>query len=387
MKVKIGLVLYELSLVSQLWQGKPWSHTISLISPKRLQTSPTLVLLIITGSGRREKEISIGSDISNLAGVPVAVLNEVPNQPLLGGLKEDRLIAETFVRYIKTGDLSLPLLFPMVKSAVKAMDAIEEFMNRERKTPIAGFVVSGASKRGWTTWLTPVVDSRVKAIVPIVYDNLDMKKQMKHQLERWGKFSEEICAYTGKNLPQKLISDDQKLARLMSLVDPFAYRKEIVVPKLMIIGTNDKCWPIDALNIYYDGLVGEKYVLYVPNAGHGLSGGMARVVADISAFILKTAGEIKFPKLTWIVKEGKEKINISVTSDIKPRAVNLWVAKSHTKDFREARWNKLEIRPQGNLYTYSLKKPDKDNVAIFSEAVYSMKGMEFFLSTPVKVFH
>ena len=29
-------------------------------------------------------------------------------------------------------------------------------------------MVGGASKRGWTTWMTDVADSRVEAIVPIV---------------------------------------------------------------------------------------------------------------------------------------------------------------------------------------------------------------------------
>ena len=122
-------------------------------------------------------------DLAKKMKAPVCFLFGIPNQPLFGGKKEDALIAETFVRYLDTKDPSWPLLFPMAKSLVKAMDALQAFAKQEWKVEVKKFVVAGASKRGWTTWLTGVADPRVKAIVPMVIDTLNMQKQLPHQVE------------------------------------------------------------------------------------------------------------------------------------------------------------------------------------------------------------
>src|SRR5205085_4291061 len=100
--------------------------------------------------------------------------------------------------FLKTGDTTWPLLAPMAKSAVRAMDATQEATKKEWGLDIATFTITGASKRGWTTWLTGAVDDRAIAIAPMVIDMLNMSPHTKLQKESFGgKSSEQIDDYNG----------------------------------------------------------------------------------------------------------------------------------------------------------------------------------------------
>ena len=187
---------------------------------------------------------------------------------LEGNLREDDLIAETFVRYLKSEDDSWPLLFPMVKSVVKAMDVLQAFGKKEWSAPINKFIVAGASERGWTTWLTAAVDKRIGAIAPVVIDVLNMREQMPRQLQAFGAYSSRLAAYSSRGLLP--IPKTQAGHRLLNMVDPWAYRDRLTMPKLIINGTNDFYWATDALNLYWDGIPNDKWARYIPNAGHNL---------------------------------------------------------------------------------------------------------------------
>jgi PhoPQ-activated pathogenicity-related protein len=53
--------------------------------------------------------------------------------------------------------------FPMVKASLRAMDAMTEFVAQvhpELGCQLDYYIVSGASKRGWTTWDVGAVDPK-----------------------------------------------------------------------------------------------------------------------------------------------------------------------------------------------------------------------------------
>ena len=326
--------LYSLALTSQTWQGITWRHRLQLFIPAAVGNRE-MALLYITGSGADPEELQYMSIVATATQAPVAILYDVPNQPLFGQLYEDALIAYTFKEFLETGDQTWPLLLPMTKSAVRAMDAIQEFADQKLHHLIKGFVVLGASKRGWTTWLTAAIDPRVKGIAPMVYNNLNLAEQMKLQLRSFGTFSSEIADYTELGLTQ--IAQSEEGAKLAAIVDPYSFREALTMPKLIIIGTNDPYWPADALNVYYDDLPGRNYILALPNAGHGL-GDFEMILNTLSAFYLDVAGQLQLPEIRWQFKEENDSAELLVDPAPGIESVDFWIAASPSRDFRHAGW-------------------------------------------------
>jgi PhoPQ-activated pathogenicity-related protein len=172
---------------------------------------------------------------------------------------------------------------------------------------------------------------------------------------------------------------------LAALVDPFSYRQHLTVPKLIILATNDRYWPLDALNLYYEALPGERYVLYVANTGHTLQPGRERAIAGLMALFQHTAGRRRLPTLHWDATVERDTLSLSLTSDQPPRSVQAWVATAPTHDFREAHWEAFEMQTEHQRYVHRRPMRRGHITAIFGEAGYTTDPGPFFLSTAVRL--
>ena len=383
-----GTTIYTLNLVSQEWQSVVWEHDLQIFQPAG--TVPTATMLL-WNQGGKAGDPALGVDLARRVNAPVALLHGIPNQPLFGGKTEDTLIAETFVRYLETRDGTWPLLFPMVKSLVKAMDSLQEFSKNEWNQPLSGFVVSGASKRGWTTWLTAAADSRVKGIVPMVIDTLNMRVQMPYQHKSFGSYSDQIADYTARGLVP--MPDTPEAKKLWSMVDPWAYRKRLTIPKLLINGNNDQYWTSDALNLYWDDLQGDKWLLYVPNAGHNLEQQFAdgrrpnreRALNALAAFTRHLTKNNPVPRLTWKHDESNGKARLTVEARPQPLAARLWVARAATRDFRQAQFGEQALKVDGAVIVGEVPLPTEGHLSFFAELDYEIDGLPHQLSTQLRI--
>jgi len=371
----LGSEVLQVGLQSQKWKGIIWKHRLKLLVPETMNED-SHALLFITGSGTGVEELTFCKLIADSLKLPCAILHDVPNQPLFNDLYEDEIIAYTFSKFMETRDGEWPLLVPMVKAAKKALDVIEELFEQSFQKP-RGFIVTGASKRGWTTWLLSAIDKRVKGIAPLVFDNLNFAAQMRHQLECYGAYSEQISDYTRLRLQEKLQTEIGQ--SLVDIVDPYSYRDSIPVPKLIVNGTNDRYWTIDSLNLYYSGLRGRNHVLYVPNSGHSLED-KRRMINTMLAFIFSVNEETALPELKSAPRGDSV---LEVVAD-NPLYVDVWKASSDTKDFRDSRWESQPGIKENGSYIFQIDSR-KGFTAVFGEATFQLEGPVFSLSTTMNI--
>lgn len=381
-----GAEFVEYLMTSQTWRGVEWKHQLFVLRPTKMTKDTHHGLLFIHGGrwkpefeGERKdveppNEALLFVRLAETIGAPVAIVRQVPFQPLFDR-REDALIAYTFEQYLKTGESDWPLLLPMTKSAVRAMDAVQAIVKERWQASIDSFTVTGASKRGWTTWLTAASDQRVMAIAPMVIDVLNMQVQMDHQRATWGEFSDEIADYSTLNLQDQLKTPRGQ--SLLSIVDPYSYRRMLTQPKLILLSTNDRYWPLDALKNYWPGLPNPKHVLYVPNQGHGLSD-PERVITGLSAIHRYSAQGRTLPKTTWSFAIPKDALTIQVKADQSAQRVRIWSARSASKDFRDSPWTSQDCSLAKDGYACSVERGKEGYTAAFAETSFKDEGGPVF---------
>jgi PhoPQ-activated pathogenicity-related protein len=380
-----GATSYVLDLKSQTWRSTPevdrpvWQHWLTVVRPDKV-TSDTALLTI--GGGRNGGEAPAAApadavDRAKRTGTVVVSLGQVPNQPLVFNKDgqertEDDLLAYCHIKFLDTGDPTWVARLPMVKSAVRAMDATTEFLASAEggKVAIKSFVVAGGSKRGWTTWLTGAVDPRVKAIVPIVIDVLNVRPSMMNHYAAYGFWAPAVGNYA---IQHKVMDrwDVPRMAELNKIEDPYSYLDRLTLPKYVVNAAGDQFFTPDSSKFYWDDLKGPKYLRYVPNGDHSLRGTDAG--DSILAFYRAVVEGKPLPKFTWTMgKDG----SIIVKSETKPKEVNLWQATNpKARDFRlmtigkAYMSSKLESDDKG-MYVGRVPKPESGWTAFFVELVF-----------------
>ena len=376
--------IYDLHMVSQVWQGITWDHQLQVYEPLQVKHAGIMPLLI-TGGGAGDDDKGLGLMVANMIGARIAVLYHIPKQPLFDDLKEDALISYTWMKYLETGDEDWILLFPMVKSAVRAMDALEAFSKEQWEGELDGFMVFGASKRGWTTYLTGIAEpERCVGIAPMVFDILNMPIQIQHQRDFWGDYSPMIHDYTDKGI--QTLMETERGFRLGLIVDPYTYRDKLTMPKLVVLGSNDPYWPVDAVNLYYPGLPNPRLLLIAPNSGHGLDD-MMRVLGSISGFYQLLAEGKPMPYPQWQWTETADGLTLEVTGEPAPVEVSAWVAKMDVRDFRKATWEQSQLELADGAAKAEIDRPEGQYLAAYGEMAFDVDGTRITVSTQPYVLH
>jgi PhoPQ-activated pathogenicity-related protein len=389
--------IYVVEMTSQAWlttnevDHPLWKHWLIIAKPKEVTSSKSL-LFISGGSNGRPPPNSADRNFVQMALATKSVVTElkmVPNEPLVfagetEGRTEDSLIAYSWDKFLRTGDVKWPARLPMTKSAVRAMDTVTTFC-ATNGAKIDGFVVAGGSKRGWTTWTTAAVDTRVIGIVPCVIDLLNIEPSMMHHYAAYGFWAPSIGNYTAFRIMDWNGTPEYKA--LMKIEEPFEYRERLTMPKFMINAAGDQFFLPDSSQFYFKELPGVKYLRYVPNADHSLKGSDAyeTMLASYHAILNK----ISLPEFSWqMQKDGA----IRVAAKTKPSAVKLWQATNpDARDFRMEtlgpQYKSTDLGADGKgAYVAKVAQPEKGWTAFFVELTFpSGCPAPFKFTTDVRV--
>jgi len=251
---------------------------------------------------------------------------------------------------------------------------------------IDGFVVAGASKRGWTAWTTAAVDRRVVAVVPLVIDLLNIVPSFKHHLAVYGYYAPAVSDYEDMGLMTSF--ETPRFRALMAIEEPYEYRQRLTMPKFIVNATGDQFFLPDSWQFYFNQLAGAKQLRYVPNADHSLRGSDAWL--SVLAWYHAILNDAPMPQFTWQVeKDGTIRVRTKDT----PSGVTLWQATNPgARDFRlssiGARWKGTALKAAGNgEYVARVARPWRGFTAYMVELVYpsGVAQAPFTFTTGVKV--
>ncbi len=357
-----------------------WQHQLITIIPDNLKHKNALMWIGggSNDSGADKEYDQMLKDIALATQSMVAEIRMIPNQRLIfsdesdpryqkNGRKEDELIAYGWDKYLATLDpIWLPRL-PITKAVVRAMDTVQS-----EYSDVEGFVVAGASKRGWATWTTAAVDSRVIAIAPLVIDIPNVVINMQHHFDVYGYWSDALHDYEEMGIMNHLHS--KEFQKMMKIIDPYFYFNRLTMPKFIVNAASDQFFLPDSSQFYFKALKREKYLRYVPNADHSLN---SEATKDFTAFYYSILNKQQRPIYGWRkYADGK----IKVTSKTSPLAVRLWQASNpKERNFRldtiGKTWTSTPLAPrQKGVYIAKVDPPESGWTAFMVELEYETEG-------------
>ncbi len=377
---------YRIRMVSGTWLSEAevdhpqWWHWLTVVVPVELRETESMMII---GGGSAHDSLPIPADqwlidAALSTGSVISHISNIPFQPIdfkgdeKGGRYEDDLIAFGWKKYLESGsdpsEVEWLARLPMTRAVVRAMDVVQE-VTSDVSIPVEKFFVTGASKRGWTTWTTAAVDERVMGMAPLVIDLLNITPSFQHHWRCYGDWSPAVDDYVEQGIMEWMDTDEFR--RLLETVEPYSFIDRITVPKLMVNATADEFFVTDSWQFYWDDLKGPSYLQYVPNGNHGLLG--TYQPWSLVAFYRATIANIPIPISNWDIRNDTIYMHIEPGTEYEIRRWD--VVNSEARDFRiyvtGKAWQpeNLEWREDGK-YAVHIAAPESGFRAALLEVVF-----------------
>lgn len=286
-----GVEKRSYTLTSQHWSAGgmvtpiAWQHEVDIYIPEQALSGTALLVvnngINTAGAGGTVKgpsdfsETVVASIAKRTRSIVISVSN-VPNQYLTyadDGIarREDSSVAHSWKLFLQAPQQRpfMSLHIPMMEAVVKTMDLSEQVL---QPWHIHHFIVTGASKRAWATWLAAIADTRVQAVVPFVLDILNMGQVLDHTYQVYGKsWPLAFRDYQGEGITVQRHS--ASFDQLLDIEDPMRYlgtaqADRLAIPKYIVNASGDDFFVPDNARYSFAALPGVKALRVVPNSSH-----------------------------------------------------------------------------------------------------------------------
>ncbi|EGG22960.1 hypothetical protein DFA_05090 [Cavenderia fasciculata] len=311
-----GYTAYVLNFTSLNWlefpkTNKPrWWHFLTVCVPTFV-TSNTGFLYVDNGNYASAPPTVLHPLIQSVCLASRSVVSHLaqnPNQPLIldndnKSRSEDAIIGYTWKKFLEnTTDYDWLGQFPETKATVRAFDCISKFM-KDSFPPwfpkVKSFVVSGASKRGWASWLAAAVDPRVKAVIPVVMPILDLVKNCENHYKAYGGWSYAYYNYYGEGVMAYM--GTPQFDAMAKEIDPINWVDQLLVPKYIVTAVGDQFFIPDSSAFFFHKLLGAKHQRIHPGADHSLLQRWSQFIQEVTTYYNMVINRQSLPDFEWSV--------------------------------------------------------------------------------------
>lgn len=349
-----GVQLKHYRLRSQLWsphglvQPTEWIHNIDVYLPEKPRLRSALIVInngtnypVLKSAVTPPTDFPLNTllNIAQSTRTAVISVSNIPNQYLSYDqtsepIKEDDSVAQSWQIFLRNtvDNQRMSVHIPMAVATSQALRMAKQVLG---PLGIKKFVVTGISKRGWSSWLATMSDPDIIAVVPFVFDLLNTKLALEHMYHTYGNnWPIAFRAYYQRDIDRKI--DNESFRTLMLVEDPLQYKskfflKRLEVTKYIINSSGDDFYVPDNSHFYYGVLPGDKALRVVPNTDHyGIRDFSGQ---SLVAFLNRFQTYQTLPGVTETVRGGMLFVNFSET----PVKIIRWTAKNAVaRDFRFA---------------------------------------------------
>ncbi|KQN51957.1 PhoPQ-regulated protein [Serratia sp. Leaf50] len=328
-------------MISQSWSPESlvspaqWKEDVTIGIPRSPKSPKALIAVDISDDSLLKVVQQTNTIVISLKTIPTRdLVYQQDNKPL----EEDDSIARTWKLYAEhpAKRQQLPLQIPMTATISQTIRLAKKELVRWH---IDKFIVAGASKRGWATWLTAISDPNVVAVVPFVIDVLNTKSAILNMYKTYGgNWPIAFAPYYNQGIDRLVNNPD--FLKMLNIIDPMQYvgtraQSGLAIPKYIVNASGDDFFPPDNSRFYYEKLPGIKSLRIAPNTGH--IGIQDYIQQSLIAFINRLQDGRPLPVITTAPYRQSNSQNLTVHFSEKPQKVLRWTAtNSAARDFRFA---------------------------------------------------